>query len=425
KIIMMCLLMFVFSSCSKDSTPSDDESNRIIDNEDSDFDSDSDSTLLVDTDTMDDKCTIIEDIWEISEKTVFKKHNSQGPDYCIKNDLEFMEDLTIEPGVIVQFAPDVELKISAYGGSIHVNGTEENPIIFKGETDIPGSLKGINIESPDLTNIISHANIEHAGANKGSIIITNNAASTGIISLKHVNIENGASAGIWADDFDCDSKFINEMEDVTMSNLAGAPVEIPISGIGQLDPDSSYNNSNSIDAIVVSPNSIITSEICIPAGAVWKKINDGTQYIVHHESAIQCGMTIEKGVEISFESDAALSVEEDGYLEAIGTQSDPIVFTGTFQDAPSWRGIMFQSISFQNKIDYAQISYCGSSNLDSIFFKSITCIGLDNQISPGARLTITNSTISNSGGNGIETSTGSTLTQSDNVFENIAGDDII
>jgi len=69
--------------------------------------------------------------------------------------------LTIEPGVVLQFATNMELIIE---GGLQVIGTQLNPVIFTSQSDLPsaGDWVGISIESTASNILIDNAIIQYA-----------------------------------------------------------------------------------------------------------------------------------------------------------------------------------------------------------------------------------------------------------------------
>ncbi len=95
--------------------------------------------------------------------------------------------------------------------------------------------------------------------------------------------------------------------------------------------------------------------------------------------------------------------------------SEKITFSGIFASPGAWNGIELASASPENSIDHAIISYGGNSS------------GRDANIymSNSSKLSLTNSTISDSQTWGIFLAAGSPeLTESNNTFSNNASGDI-
>jgi uncharacterized repeat protein (TIGR01451 family) len=88
----------------------------------------------------------------------------------------------------------------------------------------------------------------------------------------------------------------------------------------------------------------------------------GSPYIVATNTvAVRNGakLTIEPGVEVRFSAGAQLQIRTSGYLEAIGTPTQPITFTSDLMTpAPGdWDGIRFETDALTGTIQYVTIEY--------------------------------------------------------------------
>lgn len=93
--------------------------------------------------------------------------------------------LTILPGVILEFEPSVGIILghssfdcTPLTGSIHAEGTAEEPIIFRGVTEGQGTWRGIGINSSTAANLLKYCEISGGGGNqmynaggKGNLVI--------------------------------------------------------------------------------------------------------------------------------------------------------------------------------------------------------------------------------------------------------------
>lgn len=109
------------------------------------------------------------------------------------------QTLTIEPGVTIYFHKNAGLFIK---GNIIVNGTVEEPVIFKGDRlesgyfNLPDQWNGITLLSGSHNNVINHAVIKNAnvGLQVGNIEKEGYAS----VELANTRIENMSWSGIWA-----------------------------------------------------------------------------------------------------------------------------------------------------------------------------------------------------------------------------------
>jgi hypothetical protein len=177
-----------------------------------------------------------------------------------------------------------------------------------------------------------------------------------------------------------------------------------------LDKASIYTG-NGVQAIVVKTagngNVVFTTSGTIKALSI--------DYHFYSSAQLKANVTFEPGVTWLFNSGKRLWVAADGALIANGSASEKITFSGITSSPGAWNGIELDSSSPENIINNAIISYGGSTS------------GRDANIymfNP-SKLTLTNSTISDSQTWGVFLAPGSTeLTESNNIFQNNASGDI-
>jgi len=73
-------------------------------------------------------------------------------------------------------------------------------------------------------------------------------------------------------------------------------------------------------------------------------------------------LTIEPGTKLKFAPEAMLKVMTGAALAAIGTEDEPILFTGWQASPGSWGGILFHSSALSNEISHAVVEYAGSTD---------------------------------------------------------------
>ncbi len=109
-------------------------------------------------------------------------------------------------------------------------------------------------------------------------------------------------------------------------------------------------------------------------------------------------LTIEAGTQIEFEADTGLRVcSDDAALIATGAADNPVRLTGT-QSEPDgwWKGIFINSSNSQNELRHVEIENAGSNNFPGTggTAAAVALIG-------EAQLTLTDATITGSGGYGM------------------------
>jgi hypothetical protein len=116
------------------------------------------------------------------------------------------------------------------------------------------------------------------------------------------------------------------------------------------------------------------SETIIPGGYVsgtWTAA--GSPYLIQGDITVHTDSTlnIQPGVEVNFQGHYTLTV--NGFLQAVGTETDSILFTGT-----SWLGI-----TFENAPDSSHLTYCIVRDVGMLFLShgGITCMNSNPVIS--------------------------------------------
>lgn len=134
-------------------------------------------------------------------------------------------NLTIEPGVRVEFAGDAGLTTADYSTNswLRIVGNASERIVLTGETQAPGAWKGIAFQSTHPSNEIAYADISYGGsssytgASQKRANIHVGAWSPGALTISETTISHSAAWGIWVN---ANSASITVPPSVTYSNNA-------------------------------------------------------------------------------------------------------------------------------------------------------------------------------------------------------------
>jgi hypothetical protein len=96
----------------------------------------------------------------------------------------------------------------------------------------------------------------------------------------------------------------------------------------------------------------------IPEGTVWTK--GASPYRVRCDLQV-AGLTIEPGVRVVFEGDHLFQVT--GWLTAIGTAAEPILFTSASPGTITWRGILVDGTQPGSELVHCVVEYANTSGL--------------------------------------------------------------
>ena len=138
-------------------------------------------------------------------------------------------------------------------------------------------------------------------------------------------------------------------------------------------------------------------------------------YLVEKNVAVNAKLTVEPGVVVHFKDEVIMTVATGGgSFVAEGAEDNRIIFTSADEAGEVlWGGLLVKSTSSENKISYADIAFGGGRNLVYASGWRQANIGIDEK----AKLNISNSSISQSGGDGIFiVRTGSLTTFDNNTF---------
>lgn len=340
-------------------------------------------------------------------------------DYLVDGDITVYAELRIEPGVVIEFEANSALIIEEEG-TIVADGTTSKPIVMTGVSKTAGFWRGVLVYSPKITNVLNNVTISYAGGAAVSDIwfdIKANLAvdnySPGKLSISNCTFSHSAGLGVAFDENSVIQAFSNNK----FSNNALAALRCDAVAISKLDAGTSFTGSNGFNGV-----EIVKTYVEELTDITWPALKDEAPYKVLEDLELRSGVYVQPGAIFQFGPTRLLTVEVDGFLNAVGTPAQPIVFTGSVTSAPSWKGILFFSPNILNKMSYCDVAFAGSDPINDVWLNYKTNIGVDNY--DNAKLELTNSTIRNGGGCGVYVDSGCTLTQSGNTFSSLAAGDI-
>lgn len=260
--------------------------------------------------------------------------------------------------------------------NIDIQGSSASPVVLKGASAAAGSWNGIAIVSANPLQQIDYAMIE--GATIGLDMI------------------QGAQLGSFNHN--------------AISNTADAAIRLPTDSLHSLGTSLEFNDS---------PGGILLLSKTITGSTPLTLTAQSTHYSLSSSLIIDGVLVIEPGVEMRFAADTQIYVSQNGSLNAMGTQLEPIVVTGMESVAGYWNGIQFvSSSSSDNKLSHVTVAFGGG---DPARAGNIIVDGNESVLS------ISDSVISDSAGYGLyQLSTGSDI-QTDNVeyINNTLGDHVV
>jgi len=306
--------------------------------------------------------------------------------------------LTIEPGVVIAFEGESSGIFTSEGGGLKAIGTLADPIKFMGTSDNKGVWKGIYFGSTHPENRLEGVMVMNAGrtasgqsGEKGAVQLSRDEDSAA--AIVNCTISNNDGYGL----FITDESDLEEFSGNSISDNEEAPVALFFNQMGALDFSSDYQG-NGKNYVEVRENEIEDDMVNMPLLNVPYRFVESKRYDIKNALNIEAGNTLEftSGAGFRLGEQASDCANTSGSLNATGTMGNPITFKGVVSGKGSWLGIGFNSSSPNNKLIYCNISGGGSSKLynGAQFAANIT-------LQCNSRVTIQNSTITESGEFGI------------------------
>ena len=311
------------------------------------------------------------------------------PDYLVVKDIPVTAELTIDRDIRMAFDRDKSLSIEEKG-TINALGVSDQRIRFTGMQAQKSYWAGIKLYSPSTANAFAFVDIEFGGS---KIAFTNTKAGLAMfgnnkaqISLTDCNFISNDGYGLYVQN----GSTLRAFSKNTFSKQTEAGILIDAYNATVLDAASTFTGGNGRDVVEIS-----SSDIKDGQNVSWPAFTDKTPYRLLGNIAIETGWTLKPGVTVEVARDAMISINRNGYLSAKGTAENKVVITGSSRNTTHWKGLIFYSVSNLNILENTEVSGGGSAVIVSGQRATITAYG------KGAKLTIKNSRISNSGGHGI------------------------
>lgn len=280
---------------------------------------------------------------------VLENDPNRPVDYIVTCVAQVTANIIIKAGVVIEFEDDAGLTVNT--GSLRVEGTAANKVVFTGKTKVKGSWRGIFISSQSVNNILDHAVVSYAGGNsfnsnndRGNVICYNCK-----VSVTNTELSHGKEHGLNAIRPDSD---ILAFENNVIQNNDKHPIYSRIE-FGYLFSGSNELTGNGKDYIYLEGGRTIGDH------RTWYKGN--VPYLVDGNLRIVGGgsLTLSAGADVRFESSSSISIDEGAFLAANGEAGNRVILAGLAEQPGSWKGIINRSSDSRNVIDHAEIAYAG------------------------------------------------------------------
>jgi hypothetical protein len=341
-----------------------------------------------------------------STDRILENYPERPVDYIVPCVANVTANIVVKAGVVIEFRDDAGLNVSS--GSLKVEGTESEKVVFTGVTKVKGSWRGIFVTSNSVNNIFDHAIISYGGGNsfnsnndRGNLICYN-----GRITVTNTEISMGKEHGL-----NCvySAGEILEFENNIITDNDKYPV-ISLTRFGFSYGGNNDFSGNGMDYIFLEGNFTLGDD------HTWQKTNvpyliDGKLRIGDNES-----LTIEAGATLLFEDASSIDTSDGGYLASLGEEGNMVLLSGLVDQPGSWLGIINYSDDLRNVINFTEVAYAGGGAHNSNGDIAAIVVWAD------AAQTVTNSLIRDASPNAdcaILHYPSATLSLSDNTILNI------
>ena len=317
-------------------------------------------------------------------------------DYLVTGTVEIEDGatLTIEPGTHLPFESEAALNINS-NSVLDANGTSSEPITMTATEgdEQQGWWGGVAIYSAEPNNRLNHVEIRHAGsevpgllAEGGGLAVAGDAS----VTLTNATIAQSGTFGVYLDGTGAE---LDGFSNNTFSDNADAPVYVPFTSIGAIDGGSTFADGTTVR---IWGATLSGSDATVTAlnGDTPYRFTDGSSDVGQDAT-----LTVDPGVEMRFASGVGLNVDDvaSAVLSADGSSENPIRMTATEgnEEAGWWRGIAIYSGNANNLLDHVIIRHGGSD------VPGLLAEGGGLALAGGASVTLTNTTIAQSGTFGL------------------------
>ncbi len=264
--------------------------------------------------------------------------------------------ITIEPGTIIELCANCTIEFGFGGGAstVKANGTQDEPIIFRGQTQTRGFwssvIFGSNVTSD---SVLAHTRFEHGGATGANAAVLLN----GPVRLDNVHITESGASGIHA------SNFRQGSRGLAVDKLDGHPVVVTTdTALANYPADSALDRAT-LDAgqptILITMPAITLSTTLRDQGIPYQMDNTIT---VRNDGTV---LTLEAGVELIGKADRFLDVGFVGTaatLNVQGTAAKPVIMRGPVAEPGAWGGLNINpSVTTDSKISHLIVRDAGAS----------------------------------------------------------------
>jgi len=298
--------------------------------------------------------------------------------------------VTVEPGFHATFEEGGGIAIKESGGSMDIDASDRDTVVFEGAEDEAGHWKMLEFESDDSDNLLDNVEVRNGGYDDWPGVLVREDAGVSIAQSTFANnqtwglaVESGANVR---------SLLVNEFLD-----NGDAGLRISAKEIDALDGRSTFSG-NEHQYIQVNDASVQNDAIWTP---------EDVPFFFDDTSLIEARVTVEPGFHATIEEDGGIAVKENtGTLIADASGGDEITFEGATQQAGHWRTLEFESDDSDNLLDNVVVAHAGYDDWAAVLVRDT------------ARATVRNSTIRDNADVGIKVERNGVFDGTNNTYQN-------
>jgi parallel beta-helix repeat protein len=322
---------------------------------------------------------------QISSSAIWPQHNIP---YVIAGNLEVSrstvgDTLTLQPGTVLQFEPEVELRIGAPGspGFLMANGDTTSIIFAAADTAKAPHWSGLYFSSQG-SGLMDSCLVTFGGAGGRMANIFCATASDPVI--QSCTVERSLAHGLV-----CADAALPTIAGNTFQHNGGHAISLFANYVPLIGTDNIYDG-NGENAIELKGDNITASVTWPHLDIPYALAGDVSVF----NPALGDTLALEPGVTLAFDDDVQLQIGRDGYagtLLAIGLADSTITFTSSADTAApgDWADIFCDSLGTA-KLHHCLVEYGGGSSH-----------GADIYAASGSILELVHCTVQHSSGDGI------------------------
>lgn len=274
--------------------------------------------------------------------------------YYMASEVDVLTEWSLSPGATLVMAKNTDIHVSGASAAFIAQGTEEKPILITGETKERGSWGAIiftNAENPK--NAMSWVTVEHGGngieLGEEANVTLNGTGKPINLTMSHCTLRESGHYGLSVGT----NSTLSGFDANTFTKNTAGPVTIHSIVAHQLLPSSTYKG-NDVDRINVDAQ-------WISADVTWSALD--VPWFIDGSIGVQKVWTIAPGSTFILAKDVDFTLGgDDAAVYAVGTEQQPIVFTGEQKTAGFWRGFVIDNdVNAKNSFQYATLEYGGGS----------------------------------------------------------------